>query len=56
MKDHSTYFPVNQMAKILGVSKNGYYDFIKRSPSLRARYNQELTHKIKDIFAGSYET
>lgn len=56
MKDYSTYFCVNQMAKVLGVSKNGYYDFVKRTPSLRARYNEELTHKIMGIFIGSYET
>ncbi len=56
MKNHSSYFCVDQMAKILGVSRSGYYDFINRMPSKRAEYNEELVSKIKTIFAGTYQT
>ena len=56
MKDYSDHFCVDHMARVLGVSRNGYYDFLKRPPSLRARYNKELTSKIRSIFIASYET
>ena len=56
MKNHNTYFSVDQMAKVLEVSKSGYYNFLKRSMSLRSQYNRELVSKIKDIFAESFET
>jgi len=56
MKNHSAYFCINQMAIVLGVSKSGYYDFVNRSPSARAIYNEELTGKLKDIFTESYDT
>jgi putative transposase len=56
MKKQSAYFNVDQMAKVLGVSKSGYYDFINRSPSKRAIYNEKLTGKIRTIFAESYDT
>jgi hypothetical protein len=55
MKDNSIYFPVDQMAKILGVSKSGYYGFLKRSVSSRSQYNQELVDKIKEVFSQSFE-
>lgn len=56
MKNHSVHFCVDQMAIVLGVSKSGYYDFVNRTPSARAIYNEELTSKIKDIFTKSYNT
>jgi transposase InsO family protein len=56
MKKQSAYFNVDQMAEVLGVSKSGYYDFINRSPSKRAIYNEKLTDKIRTIFAESYDT
>ena len=56
MKNHSAYFCIAQMAKVLGVSKSGYYDFINRSPSKRAIYNEELIGKIRTIFAQSHDT
>ncbi len=56
MKNHSSCFCVDQMAKILGVSRSGYYDFINHMPSKRAEYNEELISKIKTIFTESYKT
>lgn len=56
MKNHSTYFSVDQMAPILGVSRSGYYNFINRFSSKRDIYNKELLEKILAIFAQSYNT
>jgi len=56
MKNHSSYFCIDQMATVLGVSKSGYYDFINRFPSKRAIHNEELIVKIRTIFAQSYGT
>lgn len=44
------------MAKILGVSRSGYYDFIKRSPSKRELENAETIKRIRSIFEESRET
>lgn len=49
MKNHSKEFCVDKMAKILGVCRAGYYQFLKRPPSKRALENQELLRKVKEI-------
>jgi putative transposase len=56
MKDHKDYFAVDQMASVLGVSSSGYYDYLKRPPSLRECYNKELLSTIRSIFKESHET
>lgn len=56
MSKHCSEFQVEEMAKILKVSRSGYYDFLKRSVSSRAQYNKELTNKIRAIHTASYET
>ena len=56
MKSNSSYFPIDQMAQVLGVSRSGYYGFISRPPSKRSLENKELACKIKTIFTKSYET
>lgn len=43
------------MLKILGVSKSGYYDFIKRKPSKQKVRKVEITKKIKAIRQESYD-
>ena len=43
------------MLKILGVSKSGYYDFIKRKPSKQKVRKVEITQKIKAIRQESYD-
>lgn len=53
MKAHSNNFCIDKMAKVLCVSRSGYYDFIKRIDSKRVAYNKELIEKIKTIFAQS---
>ncbi len=44
------------MAEVLGVSRSGYYDFIKRSPSKRGLENEETVKRIRSIFEESRET
>lgn len=56
MKNNSSYFCIDQMAQVLGVSRSGYYDFIGRILGKRSLENKELTCKIKTIFSESYET
>lgn len=56
MKDHRNSFAIDQMASVLGVSRSGYYDFLKRSPSLRGCYNKELLSGIQNIFKESHDT
>jgi len=56
MRNHRTLFSLEQMAHILGVSRSGYYDFIKRPPSIRELESKKLIAKIKAIFEGSHET
>jgi len=56
MNKHAQHFPIETMAAVLGVSKSGYYQFLKAQPSLRSRANQRLIEKIKQIHQNSYET
>lgn len=55
MKNHST-FAVDQMARTLGVSRSGYYDYLKRGQSLRERDNKTLVDAMKMIFEDSHQT
>ncbi len=36
------------MCRVLGVSRSGYYDWVNREPSERAREDAELTELIQD--------
>jgi len=47
MKNHSKKFPIEKMAKILKVSRAGYYKFLKKIPSQRALENEKLIEKIR---------
>ena len=41
---------VSRVLEILGVSKSGYYDWLKREPSDRDRRKAEVQKAIKDIY------
>lgn len=56
MKQHYHDFPVGIMASVLGVSRSGYYRFLKATPSMRDQENQRLIERIKGIHQSSYET
>ena len=57
MKEHENEFNVEKMAKVLGVSRSGDYEFLKAEKSIRAKENERLKAKLKDIhemYRGTY--
>jgi transposase InsO family protein len=55
MKRHEQDFSVERMAKVMGVSRSGYYRFLKAGMSMRERKNNQLLEKIRLIHQTSYE-
>jgi putative transposase len=49
-------FPIATMARVLGVSKAGYYAWLRRPPSARAEADAALLQRIRTVHAGSRET
>ena len=43
------------MCRVLGLSPSGYYAWLGREPSARARRDAQLTERIKEIWGGNYE-
>lgn len=56
MKAHSKEFLVEKMARVLGVSRCGYYEYLNRGPSRRDLDNQALLQNIKEIYKESRRT
>lgn len=48
-------FSVNGVLKIIGVSKSGYYDWLKRKPSNRETKRSQLQEKIMKVYEDSHE-
>ena len=42
IKTYKNEFSIEKMAKVLGVSRSGYYEFMKRGKSARALENERL--------------
>ena len=49
-------FPIEMMCKVLGVSRSGFYSWLKRGPSKRALENDELMEQIRVIHKKSKGT
>ena len=49
MRKYEKELSIEKMAEVLGVSRSGYYDFLKRVESIRAKENKRIKAKIKDI-------
>ncbi len=49
-------FPVSSMCRVLEVSTSGYYAWLKREPSPRAREDAVLTERIREAHMRSRET
>ena len=49
MKQYRQEFSIEKMAKILNVSRSGYYDFLEKGKSKREIENERLKKKIKNI-------
>ena len=56
MKHHKFKFPVGKMCEMLGVSKSGYYNWLKSGPSKRWLENQAISIEIHTIFKESFES
>ena len=56
MAENRSTFTVGTMSGILGVSRSGFYDWLKRRASNRRLRDMELLHEIRRIFRESHET
>ncbi len=56
MKAHQAEFPIATMCRVLEVSTSGYYKWLRREPSARAREDARLTEKIRQIHRASRGT
>lgn len=56
MRDNVTLWKVEEMARVLGVSRSGYYHFCHRKISPRQQENEKLQKMIKTIFTTSRHT
>ena len=56
MSANQASFPIATMARVLGVSKAGYYAWVKRPPSARARADAALLKRIRTVHASSRQT
>ncbi len=50
MKANQAVFPIRVMCRVLGLSTSGYYAWVKREPSARARRDEALRNRIQTIY------
>ena len=56
MSANQAAFPISVMARVLGVSKAGYYAWLHRPPSAHAIADAALLKRVRTIHAGSRQT
>ncbi len=56
MKANQAEYPVQMMARTLGVSRSGFYAFYNRPPSVRSMADAELYERIEEIHTHSKQT
>ena len=56
MSANQACFPVAPMARVLGVSKAGYYAWLRRPPSAHAVADAALLKRVRTVHAGSRQT
>lgn len=56
MKAHQSEFKIVRMSEVFSVSRGGYYQFLKATPSKRAKEDERLLLKIKAIHQASRHT
>jgi len=56
MSANQACFPIAPMARVLGVSKAGYYAWLRRSPSAHAAADIALLKRIRTVHASSRQT
>ena len=50
MKANQAVWPVRTVCRVLGLSPSGYYAWVGRAPSARARRDQQLQEQIKELW------
>ncbi len=53
MADHTGQYPISKMSEVFKVSRSGYYSWLGREPSKRARQNDRLRRLIHDAWQES---
>lgn len=56
MQNHQQQWGIEEMARVLEVSRSGYYAYCRRQPSLRAQEQANLLEHIKASFTQSRQT
>ena len=56
MSANQACFPVATMARVLGVSKAGYYAWVRRPPSAHAVADAALLKRVRTVHASSRQT
>lgn len=56
IRAHQSEFPLSAMCRALQLSSSGYYDWLKRPLSERARQDEELRRRIRAIWDDSAGT
>ena len=56
MSANQAVFPVSVMARVLGLSKAGYYAWLRRPPSVHAVADAALMKRVRTIHASSRQT
>ena len=50
IQQHKSRFSISALLRVLGVSRSGYYSWLKRSPSLRAQQQAERDQVVRQCF------
>lgn len=50
---HAEEYPIVMMCRVLGLARSGYYASKRRTPSDRARRDQQLSAQIRTSFLAS---
>ena len=53
---HRGIWPVSWMCAVLGITRGGFYAWLKRAPSLRAREDERILVSVRRSFAESDNT
>ena len=56
MKTLAVEFPLTQVCRVLGLSRSGYYAWLKRKPSQRQRADDQLLPLIVEVHAAARKT
>lgn len=55
IQTHQQHYSVQTLCKYLGVSRSGYYSWLKWEPGIRLQQNNKLTARIRDIHVRTHQ-